>query len=160
MKINTVGYRHWQIRHNGQIAGELHIPSLWSYRAQIRVGDRTVVTKRKLTWSFSHFTLTENGEPHGEIKIDWSGRGSIIYNDPVTGEPRNYIFKRPNLFSYNLTLLDEEGKQIILLKSHWSWRKFRMEYTVQRKGIFSPDLSEPILYALYASHIYVQNSGS
>lgn len=89
------------------------------------------------------------------FKMNWSG--DIVLQTFFNAIEKDYVFKHRGFFKESYVLLDQEGKELLVMKPHVKWNKMKYEYEIITTDQFETFPKKDILLmtSLHCANYYM-----
>ncbi len=136
---------------SGQKIVDVEVKGYTTQSANFQLFDNLYEIKLKNIWS-SKRLIIRNGLIIGEIKMNWKGHISIIFNEFANN--RNFLMKQRGLINYRFEVFDDTNINIIELKQTTKLLKFHFDINILHNTMNERELLELLTITGYTCLIF------
>jgi hypothetical protein len=135
---------------SNEVLGELVYKSIFSYQAEIHIGEHTYKIKTSGIFLTTIEVFEENNVV-AELNMNW--KGHIVFKNNSSKTPVNYLFTNKGFWNTRYVIQKENQEEIVVIRPSFNWKKMNYNYAVEVDKTESNPFV--ILMAAYCANYYI-----
>lgn len=129
MKATLLDAKNIAFTEGNERLATLTYPKRMSAQAFIYQENRSTYEIKPLDFWKSKFVILENGKAIIAFNKKWTGRTQIEVSRQ--GHRQSYLFQPKGLFDYRYVLMDNDKREMAVLRTKFTWKGFRYNFDLQ-----------------------------
>jgi hypothetical protein len=129
MKATILDAKNIAFTEGNERLGTLTYPKRMSAQAFIQVENGSTYEIKPLDFWKSKFEILENGKAIIAFNKKWTGR--VLIDVARQGHRQSYLFQSKGFFDYRYVLMDNDKREMAVLRTKFVWKGFRYNFDLQ-----------------------------
>jgi hypothetical protein len=148
MKAECTDSKTFQLTDDGRLLGKLTYKNLFSYTAEITLGNFDSYEIKSVGFFGTSIIVTKNEKEIAKLQMNWKGQIVMTFQDG-----QEFIFKANGVFNSRFFIENKSEEKLIQFDPKFNWGKFHYNYDISYEKKPADILF--VLLGIYSSNYYI-----
>jgi hypothetical protein len=133
----------FEVTKEHKLVGKLSYKSWFRFDAAVEIANNSTYKIEPRGFWGTTIELRDGEKVLLNFKMNWNG--AIVVQTYFNNQEKDYIFKHRGIFKESFVLTDQDGIELLVMKSLLKWTKMNYEFQVTTSESFESSLHKEIL---------------